>query len=141
VLSTACQAIIHIVTLTVAVRSGKKLEAAVNQDSKNGFRIKWLSSNDEKGSVGAVLASLVDVTGSSLSHQESASPAQGLFKRSPFQPNHVSNNVFIISVFQNAVMALVNHPGRPFSVAFLESQPLCLSGKKSAINYLSDFFI
>lgn len=37
-----------------------------------------------------------------------------------------------MSVFQNAVMALVNHPGRPFSMSFLESRPLCLSGKRKS---------
>ncbi|EED95465.1 cation transport ATPase [Thalassiosira pseudonana CCMP1335] len=83
VISTACQAIIHIVTLTLAVRHGNKLESF-------------------------------------------------FLKSSPFQPNYVSNNVFFMSVFQNAVMALVNHPGRPFSVSFLESRPLCLSGVNPA---------
>lgn len=125
-ISTLLQAVVHITTLTLSVKNGKQLEAARDHGPQNGFRIKWTSSSDEKGSVGAVLASLVDNSESTVSSKEAPAP-QGLFRRSPFQPNHISNNVFIMSVFQNAVMALVNHPGQPFSVAFLESRPLCMS--------------
>lgn len=88
ILSTACQAMIHIVTLTLCVKNGKKLEATRDRSTQNGFRIKWTSSNNEKGSIGAILASLVDTPGSSLSSCESTTPQQSLFRRSPFEPNH-----------------------------------------------------
>lgn len=126
--SLALQAIVHIVTLTLAVVQGKQLEASSTQQTQNGFRLKWTSRTSEKGSVGAVLASL-DHSESTLSSQEPGPALNGLLRRSPFRPNHVSNNVFIMSVFQNAVIGLVNHQGKPFSLAFFESRPLCLSGK------------
>ncbi|KAL3787316.1 hypothetical protein HJC23_009562 [Cyclotella cryptica] len=131
IFSVACQAVIHIVILTQAVSDGKSLESLHPKGVQHGFRIKWASTGKEgTPSVGAVLASLVDTPASTVASSDShdaTTPQQSFFRRSPFQPNHVSNNVFLVSVFQNAVMALVNHPGRPFSMAFLESQPLCLS--------------
>ena len=124
------KAIIHIVTLTVAVQHGKQLEAVSCHEKTSGPRIKWALNRDGKGSVGAVLASLVQSQEeSTLSHRESSMSQQGFFGKSKFQANYVSNNVFLVSVFQNAVMSLVNHPGKPYSVAFLESRPLCLAGK------------
>ena len=117
------KAIIHIVTLRFAVQHGKQLEAVRCNEKTSGPRIKWILNSDGKGSVGAVLASLVQSQAeSTLSYRESS--------KSKFQANYVSNNVFFVSVFQNAVMSLVNHPGKPFSIAFLESQPLCLAGKR-----------
>lgn len=137
IFSIACQAVIHIVILTQAVSKGKLLESLHPKGVQHGFRIKWASTGKDKTpSVGAVLASLVDTPASTLASSDSHDatiPQQNFFRRSPFQPNHVSNNVFLVSVFQNAVMALVNHPGRPFSIAFLESQPLCLSGKTAVL--------
>lgn len=125
------KAIIHIVTLSVAVQHGKQLEVVRCNEKTSGPRIKWILNSDGKGSVGAVLASLVQSQAeSTLSYRESSMPQQGFVGKSKFQANYVSNNVFFVSVFQNAAMSLVNHPGKPFSIAFLESQPLCLAGKR-----------
>lgn len=142
VISTACQAIIHIVTLTLAVRHGNKLESLYpSNQSHKGFSIKWVANdNDKTPSVGALLSSLVGSSAAKHISSDTDAPPQSFLKSSPFQPNYVSNNVFFMSVFQNAVMALVNHPGRPFSVSFLESRPLCLSGEyEDGIS--GDFFI
>ncbi|KAL7543548.1 hypothetical protein ACHAXR_012834 [Thalassiosira sp. AJA248-18] len=129
VLSTISQAIIHIVTLTCAVDAGRQLEETYPTVSAHkGFSIKWNdSSNNNGASAGSVLATLVGSSTSKSLHSDTDAPAQSFFRRSPFQPNFMSNNVFIVSVFQNAVTTMVNHSGRPFSVSFLESRPLCLS--------------
>eukprot|EP00984_Skeletonema_dohrnii_P012517 scaffold5093_cov108-Skeletonema_dohrnii-CCMP3373.AAC.2 len=129
VLSTLGQAIVHIATLTLAVNSAKQLQEHYPSDERHkGFGIKWSSTaSDNTASVGAVLASLTgSETSTSLSSEEKQ--PQSFFRRTPFQPNFVSNAVFIVSMFQNAVITMVNHGGKPFSVSFLESRPLCLSG-------------
>ena len=138
--SIALQAMVHIVTLTLAVSQGKQLEASCIHQTQNGFGLKLTSRTSEKGSAGAVLASLVDHMDSTLPSHEPAPTRIGFLRRSPFQPNHVSNHVFIMSVFQNAVMTLVNHQGKPFSLAFFESRPLCLSGKLLSMFFMICFF-
>lgn len=128
VLSTLGQAIVHIATLTLAVKSAKQLQKHYPSDERHtGFGIKWSSTtSDNAASVGAVLSSLTGSTSTPLSLDDKQ--PQNFFRRTPFQPNFVSNAVFIVSIFQNAVITMVNHGGRPFSVSFLESRPLCLSG-------------
>ena len=134
VLSTLGQAIVHITTLTLAVSSAKNLQEHFPSDERQkGFGIKWsTTASDNAASVGAVLASLTgSATSTSFSSEEKQT--QSFFRRTPFEPNFVSNAVFIVSIFQTAVITLVNHGGRPFSVSFLESRPLCLSGKKGDV--------
>jgi hypothetical protein len=129
VFSTLGQAIVHIATLTLAVNSAKQLQEQYPSDERHkGFGIKWSNTaSDSAASAGAVLASLTgSATSTSLSSEEKQ--PQSFFRRNPFQPNFVSNAVFIVSMFQNAVITMVNHGGRPFSVSFIESRPLCLSG-------------
>lgn len=139
VLSILGQAIVHIATLTLAVKSAKQLQEQYPSDERHtGFGIKWLSTaSDNAASVGAVLSSLTgSATSTSLSLDDKQ--PQNFFRRTPFQPNFVSNAVFIVSIFQNAVITMVNHGGRPFSVSFLESRPLCLSGMyQNATSYFS----
>jgi hypothetical protein len=47
-----------------------------------------------------------------------------LFQRAPFQPNYITNVVFLSSIFQPAVSTLVNHLGRPFHGAVLEHRQM-----------------
>lgn len=139
VISTLGQAIVHIATLTLAVKSAKQLQEHYPSDEMyKGFGIKWSpTASDNVASVGAVLSSLTGSSTSSPLSLDDKQP-QNFFRRTPFQPNFVSNAVFIVSIFQNAVITMVNHGGRPFSVSFLESRPLCLSGMyQDAISYFS----
>lgn len=132
--STFFQAVIHIITLTLAVNSARHLESKYpTNKGHGGFNIKLdAGSNGKDASAGALLASLIGSSSSNLlTSSDTDAPKQSFFRRTPFQPNYVSNNVFIVSVFQNAVMTLVNHSGRPFSVSFLESRSLCLSSELS----------
>ena len=126
IVSTVLQAIIHITTLTSAVNMGKKLESKYPTASPHkGFSIKW--SNDNKSaSVGGLLTTLVG-NSASLHSDTADSVPKSFFKRTPFQPNYIANNVFIMSIFQVAVTTMVNHSGKPFSIGFLESRSLCLS--------------
>lgn len=128
VLSTISQAIIHIVTLTCAVNMAKQLEVKYpTTPTHHGFSINW-SDSGKGASAGSLLATLVGSSASNSLHSDTDAPPS-FFRKSPFQPNYIANNVFIVSVFQNAVTAMVNHTGRPFSVSFLESRELCLSGE------------
>lgn len=132
VLSTLLQAIVHIATLTLAVNTAKRLQEHYPSDeNRKRFGIQWSTTEtDNAVSVGAVLGSL---TGSALSTSlpsEDKNP-HNFFRRTSFQPNLVSNAVFIVSIFQNAVINMVTHGGRPFSISFLESRSLCLSGMYS----------
>jgi len=129
VVSTVLQALIHIITLTCAVNLGKQLESKYPTTPQHkGFSIKW--SNDNKSaSVGGLLNTLVGNSAASNTslHSDTDSVPKSFFKRTPFQPNYIANNVFIMSIFQAAVTTMVNHSGKPFSIGFLESRSLCLS--------------
>jgi cation-transporting ATPase 13A1 len=129
VLSTLLQAIVHFTTLTLAVTSAKELQEHYPSDeSHKGFGIKWsATASDNTASVGAVLASLTGSATSSASPKTEDKEPHSFFQRTPFQPNLVSNAVFFVSIWQNAVITLVNHSGKPFSISFLESRPLVLS--------------
>jgi len=48
------------------------------------------------------------------------------FQRPPFRPNYETNSVFIFSILQSAISALVNHKGSPFYYGILESRNLCV---------------
>lgn len=125
-LSTLLQAVIHIATLTTAVKAGKQLELDYPRKSSHhrGFGIKC-SDNDNCASAGSLFASLTDSLNSLHSNTDATS--RSFWRRSPFEPNYLSNHVFVTSVFQHAVIDMVNHSGRPFSVSFMESRGLCMS--------------
>ena len=126
VVSTVLQAIIHIITLTCAVNMGKQLESKYPTTSPHkGFSIKWLNDN-KSPSVGGLLTYLVGSSSNTSLHSADSVP-KSFFKRTPFQPNYIANNVFIMSIFQVAVTTMVNHSGKPFSIGFVESRSLCLS--------------
>jgi len=127
VVSTVLQAIIHIVTLTCAVNTGKHLESKYPTiPPHKGFSIKW-SNDDKSPSVGGLLTTLVGSSSNTSLHSDTDSVPKSFFKRTPFQPNYIANNVFIMSIFQAAVTTMVNHSGKPFSIGFVESRQLCLS--------------
>jgi len=48
-----------------------------------------------------------------------------LFQRQKFRPNYETNTVFILSVLQSAISALVSHKGYPFYHGILESRDFC----------------
>ncbi len=132
--STLLQALSHIVTLTLSVHSARLLETKYpTQRNLGGINIKWKDNCDgNNASAGALLSSLVKApfpTSLISDSDENDSKRSILFRKRSFEPNFVSNHVFIVSLFQNAVMTLVNHRGRPFSISFLESRTLCVSGE------------
>lgn len=48
-----------------------------------------------------------------------------IFGKKVFEPNHITNAVFIISCFQNTMIGLINHIGAPFNGSILESRSFC----------------
>jgi len=130
--STLLQAVSHIVTLTLSVNSARRLEAKYpTHKNHGGINIKWKDKYDSNDAcAGALLSSLVKAPFSTslISDSEDDDTERSiLFRKRPFEPNFFSNHVFIVSLFQNAVMTLVNHRGWPFSISFLENRTLCLS--------------
>lgn len=105
------QAFIHLAVLYTGAGLGKTLEQAT-QSKKTGFRIKWADI-----AVANALQSSDDDTGSN----------SGILGRPNFQPNQVTNAVFLLSVFQDTVISLVNHAGAPFYGKVLENRKLTLS--------------
>ncbi len=143
------QAVIHVACMGLSVRYAKHLERAT-RDSKvqkritlehafggaGGVKVEKLMDTLTKRSL------LVDVT------QEEAN-ANSFFQRAPFRPNYETNSVFLLSILQSAVSALVSHTGAPFYRGILESRDLCfmsgitllfvmicITGKMSAITNL-----
>lgn len=50
-----------------------------------------------------------------------------IFRKKRFKPNFVTNTIFILSCFQNTMITLVNHVGRPFNGSVLESRTFCFA--------------
>ena len=51
----------------------------------------------------------------------------GFLGRKPFRSNHVTNTVFLLSIWQSTMITLVNHAGSPFTGRILENRSFCLS--------------
>ena len=49
------------------------------------------------------------------------------FGRPPFRPNYETNCVFLLSVLQSAISAVISHTGAPFHRSILESRDLCVA--------------
>ena len=57
----------------------------------------------------------------------------GIFRRRRFRPNHITNTIFILSCFQNTMIALVNHIGQPFNGNLFESRTFCFAVGASVV--------
>jgi hypothetical protein len=128
-LSVVIQAFVHLSTLFSAVRVARRSESSLSQTK--GFQIRWISpetSAQSNMSMDSIIQAIA-AAGSSPERDEIERESMGAlrFGRRPFRPNYVTNVVFLMSIWQNAVVGLVNHMGRPFCRDVLESRPLCLS--------------
>jgi len=128
VLATVFEAIIHISCMTVSVRYAKHLENDMKLTTKGKERIRL---NHLFLSKGKKLGKLFDsISKRSLSNttfdmENTSKSSPFLFQRPQFRPNYETNTVFILSVLQSAISALVSHKGNPFYHGILESQDLC----------------
>ena len=117
------QAIIHISCMALSVRYAKHIES----DGKGGILAKNIRLENSFASDSLKIGKLIDT----LSKRSLMDGAEGdtnenpFFRRPPFRPNYETNSVFMLSILQSAISALVGHTGAPFYRGILESRELC----------------
>lgn len=119
------QAIIHVSCMALCVRYAKHIESTMS-DSEGHARI-ILENVFASGSV--KVGKLMDtLTKRSLLQDlpEADTNTNPFFQRPPFRPNYETNSVFLLSILQSAISALVSHTGAPFYRDILESRDLCV---------------
>ena len=109
-LSVVLQAIIHLYVLNKGVH-GASMWQSERDSHRGGLSIRLMNS---------ALAGVMPVTSSAGSKEGN------LLGRSPFRPNCVTNVVFLLSIFQNVMITLINHSGLPFHGSLLESRSFCI---------------
>jgi len=123
ILSVLGQAFIHLAALTSGVKIANSFELSGTKDTP--LLIKWQSRPLTSG---AERRPLIEA----LAHAISSVPLaehedKDWFGRPKFRPNFATNVVFLLSIFQSGVAALVNHKGKPFCGSFLESRKLSIA--------------
>ena len=113
-LSILLQSICHLFTLTYGHRAATVIEKKYGDSFKKGVTVR-LRNPEMFGPIGELMQSSTAAQDGRMS----------IFRRKPFKPNHITNMVFILSCFQNTVIALVNHMGPPFNGNILESRTFC----------------
>ena len=112
-LSILGQAFVHLSILYTGAEFGRRLEDATESSKARSIRIRW---------AGAGVADALQLSGS-----EDSEAGTGILGRPKFRPNQVTNAVFLLSIFQNAVISFVNHMGAPYYGKILENRKLTLS--------------
>lgn len=119
------QAMIHISCMALSVKYAKHLA----NDARDGVGVEKIKLASIFGSESLKLGKLMDT----LSKRSLQDVSQGqtnpnpFFQRAPFRPNYETNSVFIFSILQSALSALVSHKGAPFYRSVLESRDLCVA--------------
>ena len=109
-LSVLLQSIIHLFVLTKGVSGASLIQSQCN-DQSAGLRIRLAQSN---------------LPGLNMPISSDGGGGGNLLGRVPFQPNLVTNVVFLLSIFQNVIISSVNHSGLPFHGSLLESRSFCI---------------
>ena len=128
VFGTLFEAIIHISCMTASVRYAKHLENDMKPTTTGGeerFKLNHLFFSE-----GKKLAKLFDslskrslsLSNTVVDGDNDKSNSNPFFQRPPFRPNYETNSVFIFSVLQSVISALVGHKGSPFYRGILESR-------------------
>ena len=115
-LSVCLQSIVHLSTLTVGVRGANILRAKYTLQQGQGLTIRWAHTRNHDASPIQFpsMTALGENRGGSI------------LGRAPFRPNHITNTVFLLSVFQNTAISIVNHLGYPFNSRIVESKEFCI---------------
>lgn len=112
VLSVFLQAVIHIYVLTQGTSVAKVFQRNYETLS-SGISLRCGASS---------LLSRYSKALTTINVEEGGS----FWGRRPFHPNLVTNTVFILSIFQNAMISIFNHSGTPFVGTLLESKTFCV---------------
>ncbi len=113
-LSILLQSICHLYILSYGHHVATVIEKKYGEGFKEGVTIRLIKP-ELFGPLGEVFKS----------YSVTKDGNTGLFGKKRFIPNHITNNVFIISCFQNTMIGLVNHQGLPFNGQILESRSFC----------------
>ena len=124
-LSVCMQAFMHLATLTVGVRMANTLEAIYAVPNMHASKVRWKGCNSRPSTLGT-LAKALAASPRSQEPEENRRRGLNLLGRPPFRPNYATNIVFFMSIFQNAISAIITHKGKPFYGTILESRQLCL---------------
>ena len=121
------QAIIHISCMALSIRYTKSLEANTRDNlGKEKIELKHVL-----GLTSLKLSKLVDSLSKrsllGIKTTEKEKNSNPFFQRPPFRPNYETNSVFIFSILQSAISALVSHQGAPFYRNVLESRDLVIT--------------
>ena len=116
-LSVLLQSVCHVYYLSYAHHAANHIEQRYGETFKKGVAIKL--ANPE----------LFGVLGEMFRYRSTNNLAEetGIFRRRRFRPNHITNTIFILSCFQNTMIALINHIGEPFNGNILESRTFCFA--------------
>jgi cation-transporting ATPase 13A1 len=118
-LSVVLQGIIHLFVLNKGVHGANILQSYQDGAAKKGLLIRLAQSTSVASAV-------------SVGNMENV-PTANLLGRTPFKPNHVTNVVFLLSIFQNTMISIMNHCGLPFHGSLLESKTFCLWSSMSIL--------
>jgi hypothetical protein len=114
-------------TLTVGVRIANALEVIYAIPNETRSRVRWKEDGHKHPVVFSKLARALAASPRPFDLEEKQGRGLNLLGRPPFRPNYATNIVFFLSIFQNAVSAIVTHTGKPFYGTILESRKLCVS--------------
>lgn len=117
-LSVFLQALVHLFVLNLGVFGAGKLQSQ-HSSKPHGLSVRLAKSRLE-GNIPVVTTGEMDMGDGNL------------LGRAPFRPNYVTNAVFLISLFQNMMVSIINHSGAPFHGSLLESKSFCLASFFSA---------
>lgn len=125
------QAFVHLMTLTAGVRVANALEATyATGDTAKCSKVQWKGDgrlNRGHTSTFSTLAGALAAVPRSSDSDKKRGRGLDLLGRPPFRPNYTTNIVFLLSIFQNAVSAIITHKGSPFYLSVLESRQFCFS--------------
>ena len=123
IFSVIGQAFVHLMTLSTGVRIANSLESGGKKISP--ILVRWQSRVSTTGAERRLLIeALADaITTVPLGDEDE----HDWFGRPKFRPNFATNVVFLFSIFQSGVAAVINHKGKPFCGSFLESRKLSLA--------------
>ena len=128
IIAIVLEAIIHISCMTIGVQYAKRLDDDIKpaaNEGKSKIRLDHMFLSRKK-KLGKLVGCLLQQSLSSTTQNGGDTSNSNIFSRArPFSPNYQTNSVFIFSVLQSALSALLNHKGSPFYHGILENRDLC----------------
>jgi manganese-transporting P-type ATPase len=123
ILSVIGQACVHLVALSSGVRIANSLEGSGKKDPP--MLVRWQPRpSATMGERRHLIEALADALSTVAPTDDND---KDWFGRPKFRPNYATNVVFLFSIFQSGVAAVVNHKGKPFCGSFLESRKLSVA--------------